>query len=334
MKNKFVYLTLITCGLLIGTLAAFGQDAVPDVSGLKFGLYIHFGLATYAHPGEGLIAAERFAPPATLDVKAWVHAAKEAGMTFAVLTAKHVSGFCLWDSPGYSFDVAQSPFKGDIIGDFFAACNAEDILPGLHYSIPDAYNEGAVRFGKAPVSPVYFAQIKKQLTELHTRYPGIRIEVLDGDGRLSPEQFDEIKSLIKQLTPDCMLWNTSKRPERGPLYVSDSIIKGWMWRPQPQLVPAETLFDHYSSAVEKGQPYLLNVGPDTSGRIPDDQMAILTQLKDMIATRPLIPPPAATPTATQPTSAERLKQVKDLYDQGLINKDDYDKKVKAILDSM
>jgi hypothetical protein len=29
-----------------------------------------------------------------------------------------------------------------------------------------------------------------------------------------------------------------------------------------------------------------------------------------------------------------LKQVKSLYDQGLINKDDYDKKVKQILDSM
>jgi hypothetical protein len=58
------------------------------------------------------------------------------------------------------------------------------------------------------------------------------------------------------------------------------------------------------------------------------------QLKDMIATRPLTPPPATTPAAAQPSSAERLKQVRSLYDQGLINKDDYDKKVKQILDSM
>jgi len=367
MKNTLIQLILMTCSLLTSALAQDASQGNPATPGgpagllqslanavgvvpenppatnaapdLKFGLYIHYGIATFAHPGEqGLVPAERFAPTA-LDVKAWMHAAKEAGMTFAVLTSKHVSGFCLWDSPGYGYDVAQSPFKGDIIGDYIAACNAEGILPGLHYSIPDAYNEGAVRGGRFPVSPVYFAQIKKHLTELHTRYPGIRIEVLDGDGKLSPEQYDEIKNLIKQLTPDCMLWNTSRRPERGPPYVSDSIIKGWMWRPQPQLIPADTLFDHYSWAVEKGQPYVLNVGPDTTGRIPDDQMAILTQLKNMIATQPLTPPPApaqppAAQPSAQPSAADRLKQLKSLYDQGLINKEDYDRKSKEILDSL
>ena len=43
-------------------------------------------------------------------------------------------------------------------------------------------------------------------------------------------------------------------------------------------------------------------------------------------------PPAQ--TENKPTAAERLKQVKDVYDQGLINKDEYDKKAKEILDSM
>ncbi|MGB7747576.1 MAG: discoidin domain-containing protein [Verrucomicrobiia bacterium] len=36
----------------------------------------------------------------------------------------------------------------------------------------------------------------------------------------------------------------------------------------------------------------------------------------------------------KPPAAERLKQVKSLYDQGLINKEDYNKKVKEILDSL
>jgi hypothetical protein len=46
---------------------------------------------------------------------------------------------------------------------------------------------------------------------------------------------------------------------------------------------------------------------------------------------------AATPPAdssTKPDAAERLKKVKALYDQGLINKEDYDKKVKEIMDSL
>jgi alpha-L-fucosidase len=359
MKNKLI---LMTCGLLTSALAQDASQNNPATPGdpagllqslanavgvapenpaatnnapdLKFGLYIHYGIATFAHPGEqGLVPAERFAPTA-LDVKAWVHTAKEAGMTFAVLTVKHESGFCLWDSPGYGYDVAQSPFKGDIIGDFIAACNAEGILPGVHYSIPDAFNEGKARF-RGPVSPVYFAQIKKHLTELHTRYPGIRIQKIDGIGRLSPEQFAEIKELIKQLNPNCVLLNNSRLPERGLGCNDDSIIKGWMWSPQAQLFPVQTLFDHYSWAEEAGRAYALNVGPDTTGRIPDDQMAILTQLKNMITTQPLTPPTApAQPPAAQPSAADRLKQLKSLYDQGLINKNDYDRKSKEILDSL
>ncbi len=43
-------------------------------------------------------------------------------------------------------------------------------------------------------------------------------------------------------------------------------------------------------------------------------------------------PPAD--AAGKPDAATRLKQVKSLYDQGLINKDDYDKKVKEIMDSL
>ena len=55
------------------------------------------------------------------------------------------------------------------------------------------------------------------------------------------------------------------------------------------------------------------------------------------------PPPTlewtsfSTPSADnlgKPIAAERLKTVKALYDQGLINKEDYDKKVKEIMDSL
>jgi len=49
------------------------------------------------------------------------------------------------------------------------------------------------------------------------------------------------------------------------------------------------------------------------------------QMKQMIAN----PQSAQTQEpASKPDATTRLKQVKALYDQGLINKDDYDKKVK------
>ena len=77
----------------------------------------------------------------------------------------------------------------------------------------------------------------------------------------------------------------------------------------------------------------MNVGPDTSGNIPDGQIAILMQVKSLIASSPPAAAVAPAPDA-RPSAADRLKQLKSLYDQGLINKDDYDQKVKQILDSM
>jgi hypothetical protein len=53
----------------------------------------------------------------------------------------------------------------------------------------------------------------------------------------------------------------------------------------------------------------------------------------VLAPQPAQPPPAAA-TQDKPSAADRLKQVKQLYDQGLINKEDYDNKVKEIIDSL
>ena len=104
--------------------------------------------------------------------------------------------------------MGSSPFKGDIIGDFIAACNAEGILPGVHYSIPDQLNEGAVRY-KGPVPPPYFNLIKKHITELHTKYPGLRVQIFDGWQRLSPAQADALRQLVHQLNPQCVILDNS-----------------------------------------------------------------------------------------------------------------------------
>jgi alpha-L-fucosidase len=317
-----------------GVSSAFAQTPATNAlaaTDLKYGLYIHFGMDTFRHAGEkGRLLEERFAP-VSVNVKAWTHAAKEAGMTFAVLTAKHESGFCLWDSRGYDYDIAHSPFKSDLLADFIAACKAEGIVPGVHYSIPDAYNEGAVRY-QGDVPPPYFNVIKQHLTELNTRYPELRILLLDGSQRFSSDQFDELSRLVKRLNPQCAIWNTTGG-DQGPHQVTDTVIRSWMWSPNAKLNPAQQLFNKYQRSQSGGKAFVLNVGPDPSCNIPDNQIAVLMELKTMIANPPPATPAATTPEA-KPDAAERLKKVKALYDQGLINKEDYDKKVKEIMDSL
>jgi alpha-L-fucosidase len=323
---------ILVC-LLAGLLAGYSFNAAAaDAPDLKYGLYIHFGMDTFLQAGEkGPLPAERFAPTG-LNVKAWAHAAKEAGMTFAILTAKHESGFCLWDSKDYDYDIAHSAYKGDIIGDFIAACKAEGILPGVHYSIPDAHNEGAVRF-QGVVPPPYFNVIKQHLTELNTKYPELRILILDVSSRLSPAQLDELSQTVKRFNPQCAIWSTDKNGTTGTHHASATVIGSWMWSPTAKLTPAQQLFNKYQQCEAAGKALVLNVGPDPSGNIPANQIAVLMQMKNLIANSP--PATAAAPApATQPSAADRLKQLKALHDQGLINQDEYDRKSKEIIDSL
>ena len=333
MKTNYTALlaAVIIAALLSTVMNSPAADAKLEPASLKYGLYIHYGMPTFANQGEqGQIPVERFSPTA-LDVKQWTRTAKEAGMNFSILTAKHDSGFCLWDSANYDYDVGNSPFKADIIADFIAACKAEGIAPGIHYSIPDAYNEGEVRH-KGPVPPPYFNVIKKHVTELHTKYPQIRIQIFDDDGtRLTPAQYKELCEIIQQLNPQCLILNHVYEPR----HTSATVIKSWMWWAGAQFNTPQFLFDRYNQSRVASRPFLLNVGPDRTGSIPAKQIAVLMGVKKLIDNPTTTQPtaPAAAPV-TQPDAGERLKKLKSLFDQGLINKEDYDKKVKEIMNSL
>ena len=82
--------------------------ALQEWKEMKFGMFIHYNMATYQGVQwvEGYPDPSEFAPGVdTIDTDAWADAAAAAGMKYAVLTAKHVGGFCLWDSKYTTYDV-------------------------------------------------------------------------------------------------------------------------------------------------------------------------------------------------------------------------------------
>ena len=288
---------------------------------LKFGMFIHYGLSTFTGDWQTNKNASPAAyAPSNLNVRQWVRTARSAGMKYAVLTAKHTLGHCLWDSSDYTYDVAAGTDKTDVIDAFIRNCRAEGIKPGLYYCILDIYNEGGSTLKwKADVKPDYLKQIKKHLTELHTKYPDIFEQWIDIPHKLSSAQRWEIYRLVKKLNPDCLVimnaafrdgveifegaWPTDLAngevtlpPESGhqpiklvqgkqyyiPMEVCDTLTGKWFWHPGDRPRPPRHLYYLYSESIRRGANILLNVSPDRTGRIPDDQVKALMQLKEFI----------------------------------------------------
>ena len=90
---------------------------------LQFGVSFHFSMSTFTGNDyeTGGVPASTY-NPTNLDVRQWIRAARDLGARYAVLTAKHMSGFCLWDAKDYDYDVAASPNKTDVVAEFVKAC--------------------------------------------------------------------------------------------------------------------------------------------------------------------------------------------------------------------
>jgi alpha-L-fucosidase len=75
--------------------------------------------------------------PTGYDPKEWAKTAREAGMKYAVLTAKHHEGFCLFDSKLTEFKSTNTACGRDLVREFLEAFRSEGIRVGLYYSLLD-----------------------------------------------------------------------------------------------------------------------------------------------------------------------------------------------------
>ncbi len=114
----------------------------------RFGMFIHWGLYSIPARGEWVRSTERmtvedYQPffdsfnPVDYDPKIWAKAAKEAGMRYAVMTAKHHDGFCLFDSALTDYKATNTPAGRDLVREYVDAFRAEGLKVGLYFSIID-----------------------------------------------------------------------------------------------------------------------------------------------------------------------------------------------------
>ena len=154
-------------------IPAAPTSAQADWLRLQYGMFIHFGPWTWTGTGDGKFPAERVVAPA-LDARAWAALAVEAGMRYAVLTAKHVDGFCLWPSEHTAYSVAATPERRDLVREFVDAFRAAGLEVGLYYALLDRhcpFFDDDARYNE---------YVRAQVGELLTRYGDVLELWFDG----------------------------------------------------------------------------------------------------------------------------------------------------------
>ena len=201
----------------------------------RFGMFLHWGLYSIPARGELMRSFEKLTDeeyeryfrefdPVDYDPKKWAKAAKEAGMRYMVLTAKHHDGFCLFDSRYTDFKATNTKCGRDLIKEFVEAVRAEGLKVGLYYSLLDWHHEDYPHFsdGAHPMyhNPAYTDEgreweryveyLHNQVRELCTNYGKIDILWFDYSfGEYSGEKWEATKlvNMVRELQPGVIIDN-------------------------------------------------------------------------------------------------------------------------------
>jgi alpha-L-fucosidase len=87
--------------------------------------------------------------------------------------------------------------------------------------------------------------------------------------------------------------------------VCQTINQNWFWIPGDVTKSVRTLYHWYSETIKRGASFLLDVPPDLSGRIPQNLVERLMELKEVIDI-PAKLPPLQTLTGYKPVKASSL----------------------------
>lgn len=286
-----------------------------------FGMFIHWGLYSQLGRGEWVMNLEKIPKEEYIklfdtftakkfDARMIVRTAKRAGMKYITLTARHHEGFSLYDTKGLcDFDAPHSPAGRDLVREYVDACNEEGIVPFFYHTTLDWYQESFDKDFKS-----YLQYLRDSVEVLCTEYGKIGGLWFDGNWSKPDADWEEdaMYAVIRKHQPDAIIVNNTGLGSRGELgNIELDSVTFEQGRPTPldrdgapKYIAAEmchTMNDHwgfgcrdfhYKSLGELietlcacrkvGANYLLNIGPDGEGAIPEMSKALLDGLGDWI----------------------------------------------------
>lgn len=285
----------------------------------RFGMFVHWGLYSILGRGEWVKyhediplqeyrkLAEEF-NPRNFCPEEWAALAREAGMKYMVLTAKHHDGFCLFNSKYSDFTSVRTAAGRDFVAEYIEACRKEGLGVGIYFSVKDwtfpAYFRGPENDPGGWEELV--EHFHNQTLELMENYGKIDILFYDccddanfrggwGDKTADVWKSAELNEKVRKLQPDILMNDRSGikgdygTPEqiilneihdRKRMYESCITTNGsWGYNPRDKnWKNATQLINQMAACAAKGCNYLLNVGPDQEGVIPAEAVESLREV--------------------------------------------------------
>jgi alpha-L-fucosidase len=161
--------------------------------------------------------------PKKLDTDQWIKAIKDAGFTFAILTATHETGFALFQSEVNPYSMKALKFqdgKGDLVRDFVNSCHKYGIKPAIYLGIRwnsffgvhdfKVNGEGDFRENR---QKWYNHMVEGMVKEICTNYGELFKIWFDG-GADSPENgAPDVLPIVQQYQPNCLFYHNKQLAE-------------------------------------------------------------------------------------------------------------------------
>ena len=152
-----------------GAVEPWNLEARQKFAAQRFGIFIHWGLyANYAQ-GEWYLQTGKLDEkaysrmmhgfyPSKFDAREWVRVFKNAGAKYVTITSRHHDGFSLWPTKvDDGYNIANSPFKRDILGELAKACDEAGLQLNFYYSLMDWHRKD---YPAGPVAKVVLGDQK------------------------------------------------------------------------------------------------------------------------------------------------------------------------------
>lgn len=348
MKYRPIFRKItVVCMIALANLSVSAQKEVNGRArwfvDSRFGMFIHWGVYSGAEgfwKGEKLrydndyaewiyyrnrIAKDEYLTLLdrfdweNIDPEEWVLLAKQAGMKYITLTAKHHDGFALWDSKVSDYNIARytSP-KRDIVKELAAACKKHGLKMGLYYSHwidwehPYGWDHSKEITGLSPEQYDRYWQGKviPQMRELLTNYGEISMIWFDmwihhSSTVVSKNQLMQLKSLIRKLQPNCLINSRlglsieedpdidfktlgdnelGSKKEEFPWQSPGTVAHSWGFSSyEDQWRSTTTLLQSLISNVSLNGNFMLNIGPRANGDVPYEITQRLQQMGGWLA---------------------------------------------------